>query len=147
MKKKLLSILLVSTSLSIYQGYAQIQPSIIYNSEGRFLNSFRGQELNEEKFNANLNAYFGLNMDHSFVVKARQTSKVTGLETIKYQQYYKGFLVQNAEVLVRVQAGKILSVNGRILPQSNKIIDLKNNFTEKEIENIVKQSEIGRAHV
>lgn len=141
MKKNVLSLLFISLGLGLNASHAQQIKSILTKDDGRFIASFRDQSIKFEEFSSQLNAYFGLGMDHSFVIKSKTVSNITGIETAKYKQYYNGYLVQNSEVLVRIKAGQVISINGRILPKTTKSIDFSTLISEKEAENIIKSSQ------
>lgn len=136
MKKKIYGLLFAAFSLATYQSFGQTfqnLPTIHHNEEGRFMKQYRGMGIPVSDLSNNLNTIFGLNHDYTFILKKQSISKVTGIEHFRYQQYYKGYPVLKAEVLVRANQGIVTSVSGIILPAFNHQIDLKVVYDESEI--------------
>ena len=105
MKNKITLLLFFAAFL----GFAQVNNFYSTQSNGRWLQP--AGDITLETFLENSNSVLGLSQENSLVVLQKSNDDI-GMTHTRYAQYYKGVLVEGAQVLVHEKNGFITSVNG-----------------------------------
>lgn len=78
---------------------------------------------------SNLTAMLGLNEHHTFVKLSDKTDNL-GFQQARFQQYYKGVLVEGGTILVHGKNGYVKSINGRVATLGNLVATASINKTD-----------------
>lgn len=103
---------------------------------GSFSFNLEKQKLNKENTVKNFNSFFNINEYHSFQQISERTDEL-GFTHTNYQQFYKGFPVENFMIMLHSKNGLVTSVNGRIAEFENTTVQI--SISEQEALSKAKQ--------
>lgn len=120
---------------------SRVQPiSDIFESSSKkgWLEFKTDANINQSNLFINYKSAFGLGADDEMKLSKTNTDEV-GQKHYRFNQFYKGFKVYGAEMIVHSNSGgKLISANGKIIEGLNKPVT--NNFSESALLEVAKKA-------